>query len=315
MKKILISALVFSLLLVFSGSAYAQTGWSVAIEEYPGLTNCGNATNIPVAGATDCETAKAAAWNLLTTLLKIPGCLNPGCPPGSNITQGVSTCKYDPYTRPNGTQAKRWQISWTWKCVPVEAVKFDPCCPPWNKELLKEMLSYEGSSISSPYTLKFVPTSQFKNQMQTYMNYLHSLDSTFTGITIDWRLHDQGTGTLPSSGYGPQVPTATSTWYQTWLWNTTSGPLPSPATFFPAASMKVGTWYRIHTGIYLENGKKFFPATCANVEIFVRLQVMDGLKVAAGSAVPATLVFSDGKSVIRSIPITLGSNQPNPAAK
>ncbi|HYU34458.1 MAG TPA: hypothetical protein VEW48_20085 [Thermoanaerobaculia bacterium] len=38
--------------------------------------------------------------------------------------------------------------------------------------------------------------------------------------------------------------------------------------------MVVGTWYRVHTGIYLENGQVFFPDTCAVNEIWVRVQVL-----------------------------------------
>ena len=78
--------------------------------------------------------------------------------------------------------------------------------------------------------------------------------------------------------------------------------------------MTVGTWYMVHTGIYLENGKKFFPASCGNVEIFVRIQVMNGMKV-AGAEAPATLEFSDGKKVIQSILVKAGSSLSNRSAK
>jgi hypothetical protein len=117
MKTLLKLALAFPMLAVLTGPAAAQGGWSVAIEQFPGLTNCGNTTNIPVAGATDCTSAQAAAWNLLTTLLQTPNCMSPGCPTGSTIAQGVSSCTPDPYTHPNGSPAIRWQVSWTWNCT------------------------------------------------------------------------------------------------------------------------------------------------------------------------------------------------------
>lgn len=109
--------------------AQPSGGWSVAIEQNPMLTNCGTTTNIPVAAATDCTTAKAAAWNLLTTLLATPNCMNSGCPIGYTVGQGISTCTPDPYTRPNGSPAIRWQVSWTWVCVPP------PCCTTYNLDI------------------------------------------------------------------------------------------------------------------------------------------------------------------------------------
>jgi len=128
MKKFLTSALVLTVLAVCAAPAIAQ-GWSVAIEQNAMLTNCGNTPNIPVAGATDCTTAKAAAWSLLTTLLQTPNCMSSGCPPGSSVTQGLSTCTPDPYTRPDGSPAMRWQVSWTWSCVPKssESCSDDKC--------------------------------------------------------------------------------------------------------------------------------------------------------------------------------------------
>jgi hypothetical protein len=187
-----------------------------------------------------------------------------------------------------------------------QAVKIvDPCCPPWNQDVLKDMLFYQGSgSISAPYTLKFQPTTVFLNQMQAYINYLYSINSALTGITIDWRLHDQGTGTLPTPPYGPQVnPTA----YATWTWNNTGigNPVLNPGSFFSPASMQVGTWYMVHTGIYLENGQSFFPKKCGDNEIYVRIQVMNAAK---GSRGPV-LEFSDGKKVVKSVPLSESNRQ------
>src|ERR1044072_3895494 len=118
-------ALIMAILATSAISAPAiGQGWSVAIEENAGVTTCGNNKNIPVAGATDCDTAKKAAWDLLK-LLQAGGCVTPACPGGTTITPGVVTCKYDPYTRPNGSKANRWQINWTWACAtPIAPV----CC-------------------------------------------------------------------------------------------------------------------------------------------------------------------------------------------
>lgn len=152
----------------------------------------------------------------------------------------------------------------------------NPCCPPWNRDRLAEMLFYQGSgSISAPYTLKFQPTAALKSQMQAYIDYLHATNPAMQAITIDWRLHDQGTGTMPTTPLGPQVGV---TAYTTWNSPGTGNPVISgDPNFFSLPNpypMVVGTWYRVHTGIYLENGQAFFPDICAENEIWVRVQVL-----------------------------------------
>jgi len=146
----------------------------------------------------------------------------------------------------------------------------DPCCPPWNTSLLREMLVYSGTAgINAPYTLKFQPALAFSNQMQAYINYLNMLNPTFTAITIQFRLHDAGTGATPVTGAQMGV-----SHYVTWTAGG-SGPTPVP-TFFsgPPETMVVNHWYVVHTGIYLENGQKYFSDKCANNDVAVRVQVL-----------------------------------------
>lgn len=185
--------------------------------------------------------------------------------------------------------------------------QLDPCCPPWNKDVMKDMLQLVGPSLSAPYTLKFVPTQVFSNQMQTYLNYVHSTNNSITSITIDWRLHDQGTSNPPFSSYGTQIGAATVTWN----WNTTNigAPIISPANFFTvtAPHMMVGEWYTVHTGTFLTGGH-FFPDTCANNDINVRLQVL-GARGAPSGGGGGVLEFFDGKKAIKSIPIGDGKQQ------
>jgi hypothetical protein len=219
-----------------------------------------------------------------------------------NITWGSTAPKSITVTATNAAGCTSSTTLVLNECPPV----LDPCCPPWNKDLLKDMMFYRGSgSISAPYTLEFVPTASFSNQMQAYINYLHSINAAFTGITIDFRLHTQGTGNTPSPPYGPQIP---ATAYVTWNWNSTGigNPTINPAGFFtvpptPPFPMVVGTWYMVHTGIYLENGQTFFPDKCSNVEIYVRVQYMSLMRNQR-----PVLEISDGKKIIHRIEITPG---------
>jgi len=165
------------------------------------------------------------------------------------------------------------------------------------------MMFYQGSGpISDPYTLKFTPTIVFKNQMQAYINYLYSLNSAMSGITIDWRLHDQGSGSSPAPSYGPQIG---STQYVTWNMFTNGNPTISAPGFFNGFDMIVGNWYMVHTGIYLENGQTFFPESCAQNEIYVRVQVLNDITKRGTIKSGAFFQFMDvrTKKVIDTVPI------------
>ena len=58
--------------------------------------------------------------------------------------------------------------------------------------------------------------------------------------------------------------------------------------------MMVGKWYGVHTGIYLNDGKKFFPVNCNDTDVFVRIQFLPMAR-----AVYPVLEFSDARSVIQ----------------
>jgi hypothetical protein len=124
--------------------------WSVAIEENPGLTNCGAVKDIPVAGAKDCDSAKKAAWDLLNKLTQTPGCVK-GCAAGSTMTPAVATCKFDPFTRPNGTKANRWQINWTWTCTAPTPPITVPCCKCLGEASTTDL----STGIASPIDLRW----------------------------------------------------------------------------------------------------------------------------------------------------------------
>jgi hypothetical protein len=146
--------------------------------------------------------------------------------------------------------------------------------------------------------------------MQTYIDYLHSRNSNITAITIAWRLHDQ---TGINTGWGPQIsPTA----YTKWTAGGNGIPAIWPATGFfippayPAFPMQVGDSYAVTTGIYLEGGQHFFPDECANVTILVKIQV-----TSATTRGGPVLEFSDGKKVIKNVPIGELKQHPEPGAR
>src|ERR1700694_1784334 len=132
------------------------------------------------------------------------------------------------------------------------------------------MLVYQGTGrIASTFTLVFNPTNPFKNQIQAYIDYLNALNPSITTIIIAFRLNDAGTGVAPSGG--PQIGIVYFIW-----WIAGGGGNPFGATnFFTLATepMQVNHWYKINTGIYLNSLLTFFPDSCANNNIDVRIQV------------------------------------------
>jgi hypothetical protein len=188
-------------------------------------------------------------------------------------------------------------------------MKFDPCCPPWNKELLKQSMKYKGSgSINDPYTLNFVPTTQFKNQMQAYLNYLYSLNPAYSSIVIEFVAHDQG-AIPPTTGYISNP--VGGTHYVTWTNNTTGVGNPTNiAGIYSGFPFQVNRWYFIHTGIYHSSGPSFFPFKCAENDIWVRISVQNSMKAANSptSSLPAgnaVLEISNGKKIIDRINIDI----------
>jgi hypothetical protein len=168
-------------------------------------------------------------------------------------------------------------------CAPPAVV--DPCCPPWTAQRLEDMLFYRGSGgIAAPYTLQFEPTNELKAQIQAYIDYPNALDPGITQITIQFRLHDAGAGATPLSG--AQVG---SSHYVTWGAGGNGEPTNGAVDFFSLGpeSMQVNHWYRVHTGIYIDNpGKQFFPQKCANNDVDVRIQVQPvAAREGAGRAV------------------------------
>lgn len=217
-----------------------------------------------------------------------------------NITWGTTSPKAITVTATNAagcTSVTRLLLN---ECAPP----VDPCCPPWNKDTLKDVMFYQGSgSISAPYTLKFQPTNQLLNQIQTYFNYISSVNPAISGIVIDWTLSDEGTGNAPIITGTPIGPVVSTTWNAT----TAGNPLPNTNFFtMPAYSMQINRWYGVDTTIrLLPNGQTFFPEKCAKNGMHVRIQVLNA-KTRSGGPV---LEFSDGQRIIKTVPLTESREQ------
>jgi hypothetical protein len=191
-------------------------------------------------------------------------------------------------------------------CDTSKPIEINPCCPPWNKELMKSMMLYSGSgSIGDPYTLLFQPSATFNSQMQAYINYLKTINPAYNGITIVFGAHNQGS-TLPAPGTYATSPVGGLTWV-TWVPGGNGTPTFSPATGsnqilgngFP---LQVGNWYSINSGIFLQNGPRFFPKNCDDNLIYIRIQAVAN-KSATGANPDVQLEISDGKKVMQTVPL------------
>lgn len=215
-----------------------------------------------------------------------------------NITWGSASPKAITVTATNAagcTSTTRLLLD---ECAPPT----DPCCPPWNKDVLKDVMFYEGQgSISAPYTLVFKPSASLMSQMPAYLAYLNSLNPATNTIIIEWRLYDQGPGNVAVAP-GTQLPPPLIT--TTWSIPSTGNPSVSHANFFQLPPtpfpMQVGQWYSIETVIRLGGGQTFFPEKCARSSMQVRVQAI----FSKGQSSGAVLEYSDGQKIIKTIPLT-----------
>ena len=163
------------------------------------------------------------------------------------------------------------------------------------------MLFYEGSGgIAAPYTLVFTPTPLFNDQIQAYIDYVHLVNPAITTFNIAFRLNHAGTGQLPSGG--PQVGNQYFVW-----WIAEESTVYGHTNFFTLATepMQVNTWYRVNTGIYLNDGLTYFPFSCAENRIDVRLQVLSLTAKSLGESPILQIRGADGVIVEKRMPVAM----------
>jgi len=157
--------------------------------------------------------------------------------------------------------------------IPTIPQKND-CCPPWNEEIIKKnmkIITDPNGGLNANYTVMFSPTQELKNQMQAYINYAHAMNSSINSIIVHWTLSKKSTQSCEGSGQIIETEKFTT-------WTTGNNGAINGGNFWSGFPMEVGTWYKIHTGIYLNDGQEFFDKDCANNDICVRIQVQNGMK-------------------------------------
>lgn len=176
----------------------------------------------------------------------------------------------------------------------------NPCCPPWSVGRIESFFKYKGTGgIGGPYVLVFDPPMQWQLQMQSYINYLHSINPSINLIAMNFGLHNQGTGTVPNTGaLGTQTGSIGYIQFTANGNNSVSTLVNAiPINFFGNGVQIPGTWYAVTSGIYLNNNLQYFPRECAENIRYVRVQTM-GMRVNSSSPPQSIgLEFSDGKKM------------------
>ncbi len=144
--------------------------------------------------------------------------------------------------------------------TPYPVYDFDPCCPPMNKESLADMFTHVPTgSISSPYHMQFTPTTAFLTQMQAYVDYLNAINPSVNGLYFTWRIMDMGDGPAPLTNYAGNGQIGGDVFNHF----TPGGSTINNSNFFPP-QLDINHWYKIHVGMYLNDGIKIFDKSCSN---------------------------------------------------
>lgn len=172
------------------------------------------------------------------------------------------------------------------------------CCSPVNPDTVAAALKFVhgNGGLTANYTLRFNPSSLFKNQMQSYVNYIHYLSGgAVNAVIINWNMRECGTGSQPAASCSGIIP-QTNHWTE---WGFGGNGSHTGGNFFNYNTMQVNKWYYVHTGTYLDKYSDYYldKKKCANNGIYVRVSV---LKSARGGA---QLQISNGRKIIKTVPL------------
>lgn len=185
--------------------------------------------------------------------------------------------------------------------ITVPDVAADPCCPPINKNVIPEQLTpifqMNGGSGAN-YRLNFSATSQFRSQMQGYLNYVHTMKPAINALISTWRVYDKGPSTSSnpptSNGLGTKIEEFFTTF------RTNQGPLlGNTSAGYP---MEPNHWYRIQVGTYFNGNNRFFPKKCESSQYWVNWRFNKSAMKQGGNA--GNLIISDGRKVLTSVKVS-----------
>lgn len=174
------------------------------------------------------------------------------------------------------------------------------CCPPFTKDQIMPLFAPEfQGAATGPFRLKYrlgsAEVNTLNSQMQAYINYLNSMDPTITDIIININVRDKG----PIGG--PVVPgngnnmSSMGSQFIAWTAGGNGTPSNGGGNFWNNYGLQPNQEYRIQTGIYLNDGKKFFKDDCAVKEDDFHWQV-SGMRTAGGNNGQGQFVIGTGET-------------------
>lgn len=143
---------------------------------------------------------------------------------------------------------------------PTPIYDFNSCCPPLNKESIADLFTHiPTGSITSPYQMEFNPPASFITQMQAYVNYLNTINPSVNGLYFTWRIMDMGEDTSPLTNYFGAGQIGSSVFNH---FIPGGSNIANNTNFFPA-QLEINHWYKIHVGMYLNDGISIFDKDCS----------------------------------------------------
>ncbi len=186
--------------------------------------------------------------------------------------------------RTSGTKPDGQIIGQNNDCTCDPPIVYDPCCPPINSANIVNLFNYvpQSSGANSPYNLRFNNDLGFRTSMQAYCNYLKTLCPGLISIEQNWRIFSCGVGTLPGGA------TQLESLFNSFL-PSGGGSINGNINFFNTV-LQVGTWYKVHVGVFTNPDCGFIKKECSDKTYFYfRIQLINGQR---------KLNISDGTKII-----------------
>ncbi len=160
-----------------------------------------------------------------------------------------------------------------------EIYPFDPCCPPLNRESMVTLFDHlTTGSIADPYMLSFNNDPSFQYQMQSYLDFLHAVNPSITHLYFTWRLMemtDPDNLDVPLANYFGNGQLGSDVFNH---FEEGGSGLQNNLNFFmdDTQELEINKWYKVHVGMYLNDGIAFFDSSCSNDTYFYyRVQLMN----------------------------------------